>query len=153
MFLVDTDIISAAAPSKQDRDHELVAWLDRASEWLFISVVTASEIWSGIAKAERQGAAKKAELIQNWWRLVELAYADRLLAFDLAAAEVAGRITDHARAHDVGFGDIAIAATAKVHDLTVLTANVRHFEALGVRFANPLVSLPALPEGADAQSR
>lgn len=146
MFLVDTNIISAAAPSKQDRDHELVAWLDRASEWLFISVVTASEVWGGVAKAERQGASKKAASLQNWWRLVELAYADRLLVFDLATAEVAGRMMDHARAYDVGFEDIAIAATAKVHDLTVLTANVRHFEALDVRFANPLVSLPALPE-------
>jgi len=49
---------------------------------------------------------------------------------------------DLARAHDPGFEDIAIAATAAAHGLTVLTANERHFEPLGVPFANPFKQLP-----------
>jgi predicted nucleic acid-binding protein len=51
---------------------------------------------------------------------------------------------DRARAHDPGFEDIAIAATAVAHGLTVLTANERHFEPLGVPLANPLKQLPTI---------
>jgi predicted nucleic acid-binding protein len=146
MFLVDTNIISVAAPSKQKRNEELVSWLDQASEWLFLSVVTAAEIRSGISKAERVGASKKAAELRSWWQAIEHLYGNRLLVFDLPAADAAGRMLDRSRAYDVGFEDIVIAATAEVHGLTVLTANERHFEPLGVRHVNPLVSLPELPE-------
>ena len=36
-----------------------------------------------------------------------------------------------------GFEDAAIAATAFVHDLTVVTANTRHFKHFGVPLASP----------------
>ena len=55
----------------------------------------------------------------------------------------AGAILDRARAHNPGFEDIAIAATAAAHGMTVLTANERHFAPLGVPVANPLRQLPA----------
>jgi predicted nucleic acid-binding protein len=146
VFLVDTNIISAMAPSKRDRNERLAAWLDRAAPYLFLSAITAAEITGGIAKAEREGATKKAATLQDWWQAVEHLYADRLLAFDVTVAQVAGRILDRTRAVDVGFEDIAIAATAETHGLTVLTANERHFEPLGVAFVNPLKALPPLPE-------
>lgn len=72
-------------------------------------------------------------------------YRDRILPFDLACAAEAGRLLDFARAFDPGYEDIAIAATAKVHGLTLLTANVRHFEPLGVPVINPFVTLPEMP--------
>jgi predicted nucleic acid-binding protein len=36
-----------------------------------------------------------------------------------------------------GFEDAAIAATAAVHSLTVVTANERHFKHFGVAFISP----------------
>jgi predicted nucleic acid-binding protein len=42
-----------------------------------------------------------------------------------------------------GFADLAIAATARRNDLTILTRNERHFSGLGVRFVNPFERLPA----------
>ena len=145
MFLLDTNIISAIAPNKQKRNEELALWLDQASELLFLSVVSAAEIRSGISKAEREGASKKATALRDWWRAIEHLYANRLLAFDLKAAEAAGRMLDRSRAYDVGFEDIAIAATAEVNGLTVLTDNERHFTPLGVALVNPLKMLPPLP--------
>ena len=41
-----------------------------------------------------------------------------------------------------GFADVAIAATAAVHDLTILTRNLKHFIPLGVSCADPFVSPP-----------
>ena len=145
MFLVDTNIISAVAPSKRERNKSLEDWFERASEWLYLSVVTSAEIRGGILKAEREGATAKASALRNWWQAVEHIYGRRFLAFDLAAAAIAGAMLDRSRAYDVGFEDIAIAATAEAHGLTVLTDNERHFLPLGVVMLNPLKALPQLP--------
>ena len=145
MFLVDTNVISALAPSKHSIASEVVEWLDRASAQLFLSVISAAEVKSGIAKAERERARTKARKLIEWWDTIEHLYAEKILAFDLQCAHTAGRILDDARAHSPGFEDIAIAATARVHDLTVLTRNLRHFEPLGCRAIDPFAVLPDLP--------
>ncbi|HWU65144.1 MAG TPA: type II toxin-antitoxin system VapC family toxin [Ensifer sp.] len=144
MFLIDTNVISALAPSKRQGFETLLDWLDKASPRLFMSVISAAEIRSGIAKAEREGATAKAQRLSEWWNSIEHLYARRILPFDLRCAHAAGDILDRARAHDPGFEDIAIAATAEVHDLTVLTRNVRHFQPLGVPTVDPFERLPDL---------
>ncbi|MCA1494011.1 type II toxin-antitoxin system VapC family toxin [Sinorhizobium alkalisoli] len=144
MFLVDTNVISALAPSKRQAVTQLVEWLDRTSAHLFLSVISAAEVKSGIAKAEREGATIKAQRLTEWWQTIEYLYAQKLLPFDLKCAHAAGQILDDARAHQPGFEDIAIAATAKVHGLIVLTRNMRHFEPLGVLAIDPFVALPPL---------
>jgi len=117
----------------------------RPSPLLFLSAVTASELAVGIAKARRTGATRKAADLVAWWSTVEGRYGERILVYDLAVAKAAGEIFDLARAFAPTFPDVAIAATAQVHGLTVLTANELHFGPLGVPFLNPLKSLPALP--------
>jgi predicted nucleic acid-binding protein len=146
MFLLDTNVISALAPSKRAAAAELAAWLDRASPSLFLSVITATEVAAGIAKAEREGAGAKARALAEWWQAVEHFYGARVLPFDQRCAQRAGRLLDRARAHRPGFEDIAIAATADVHGLTVLTRNLRHFTPLDVPVLDPFQGLPPLPE-------
>lgn len=146
MFLLDTNVISALAPSKRATAAELVDWLDRASPFLYLSVITAAEAQAGIAKAKREGATTKSALLSDWWASIEYIYADRILPFDVRCAAAAGAIMDEARAHQPGFEDIAIAATAKVMGLTVVTRNIRHFQPLGVECFDPFSELPSLPE-------
>jgi toxin FitB len=52
-------------------------------------------------------------------------YGSRVLPFDVAAARVAGRLSDSARSKGPGFPDLTIAATASAHHLAVLTGNLR----------------------------
>jgi predicted nucleic acid-binding protein len=144
MYLVDTNVISAFAPTKRAANAELAKWMDRAGPKLFLSAITHAEIAAGIAKAEREGATKRAASLREWWAAIVHLYGDRVLPFDSAAAEVAGTIIDRARAHDPGFEDIAIAATARSRGLEVLTANERHFVPLGVPVRNPFKALPPL---------
>jgi hypothetical protein len=144
MFLVDTNVISALAPSNCQNVDELVGWLDKASSQLFLSVISAAEVKSGIAKAEREGPTTKARRLTEWWESIEHLYAEKLLSFGLQYAHAAGEILDTPRAHQPGYEDIAIAATALAHDLTVLTQNLRHFEPLGVRAIDPFITLPEL---------
>jgi toxin FitB len=152
-YLVDTNVISALAPMKDERLKALGDWLDEASNGLFLSVVTAAEIRAGIAKASREGALRKAANLKTWWDAVEHLYGDRILAFDLPAATIAGKLIDAARAagHAPGFADAAIAATAKANGLTILTANTRHFAPFGGWSRNPFDALPPLP-GAGAMT-
>ena len=143
-FLVDTNVISALAPTKAERPAALIDWLDRRSDDLLVSVVTAAEIRAGIAKAAREGAKRKAEALASWWDAVEHLYGDRILPLDLKAATIAGALSDRAtaRGRAPGFADIAIAAIAKANELALLTRNVRDFEAICERVINPFEALP-----------
>lgn len=143
MYLLDTNIVSADAPAKRKVGVEVfAAWVREHSEGFYISTVTIAEIEAGIARCERIGATTKAERLRHWLAAVEHFYAGRILAFGIEEARHAGVILDRARAHDPGFEDIAIAATAAARSLTVLTANERHFAPLGVPHHNPLTGLP-----------
>ncbi|WP_456714706.1 PIN domain-containing protein [Bradyrhizobium sp. USDA 4353] len=143
MYLVDTNVISAAAPGRPF-PAALVDWMDAQSASLFISVVTVAEIEDGIAKLRREGATRKSADIAAWLETVVHLYADRILPFDIEAARIAGALTDRARGlgHAPGFADIIIAATARRHQLTILSRNLRHFEPLGVAVQDPFAALP-----------
>ena len=148
MYLVDTNVISAASPlRREDGDvGALRAWLTAASERLFLSAVSVAEIEAGIARARRMGAVKKASALAAWLDLTLHLYAGRVLPFDTAVARIAGRLLDQAagRGGDPGFEDAAIAATAVHAGFVVLTRNVRHFRLMEVSFIDPFSSLPAV---------
>jgi predicted nucleic acid-binding protein len=144
VYLVDTDVISAGAPLKRRASAALILWMDRNSDRLFLSTITIAEIADGIAKARREGARRKAADLAGWLEAVLHLYGNRVLPFDVAAARVAGTLSDRARSkgQSPGFPDLAIAATAVTHQLAVLTGNLRHFAPLGVAAYNPLDALP-----------
>ena len=144
MYLVDTDVLSSGAPGRPERSAALVTWMDRHSDGLFLSAVTVAEICDGIAKVERTGSASRAGALKDWLELVLHLYGERVLPFDVAAARQAGKLMDKARAtgHSPGFADVAIAATAGSHSLTVLTRNLRHFVPLGIPATDPFARLP-----------
>lgn len=143
MYLVDTDVISALSPGKVP-PASLAAWLEARSDDLYLSAVTVTELTDGIAKAEREGAARKAIALQGWLDAILWLYGSRILPLDTAVARLAGRLTDKARGqgHAPGFADIAIAATADSHGFLLLTRNIRHFQPLGIRVADPFDRLP-----------
>jgi predicted nucleic acid-binding protein len=143
VYLADTNVISAGAPRRIGAAN-LVQWMDEHSASLYLSVVTVAEIEDGIAKARREKAQRKAADLAAWLEVLLHLYASRILAFDLSAARIAGALSDMARSQgtDPGFGDLAIAATARRHRLTILTRNTRHFVPLGVPAVNPFDNLP-----------
>ena len=142
-YLVDTNVISATAPTLAVKRSELMEWMDTHSSALFLSAVTIAEI-AGIAKARREGARRKAENLSAWLRALLHLYGDRVLAFDTPTAEIAGALADLARGrgHSPGFADIAIAATARRHDLTILSRNARHFASVDVAVIDPFRAPP-----------
>ena len=118
--------------------------MDLHSSDLFLSAVTVAEIADGIAKAKREGAHRKASDLSAWLKTLLHLYGDRVLPFDSPTAEIAGALSDLARSrgHSPGFADIAIAATARRHELTLLSHNERHFAPMDVALADPFRKLP-----------
>ncbi|HEY6432256.1 MAG TPA: type II toxin-antitoxin system VapC family toxin [Acetobacteraceae bacterium] len=143
MYLVDTNVISAGAPSRL-APSGLVGWMNAQSGLLSLSAVTVAEIEDGIAKLRREGATRKSEDLSAWLETVLHLYGDRILAFDAATARIAGGLSDRARGQGQasGLADIIVAATAQRHGLTILSRNVRHFAPLGARVFDPFVTLP-----------
>jgi Predicted nucleic acid-binding protein, contains PIN domain len=143
LYLVDTNVVSAGAPSRV-APTELIVWMDVHSATLLLSAVTVAEIEAGIAKLRREKATRKADDVAAWLETLLHLYGSRILPFDTAVARVAGLLSDRARAQGQapGFADIAIAATARHHGLTILTRNLRHFEPLGVPVIDPFTALP-----------
>jgi toxin FitB len=143
MYLVDTNVISAATRSRLVSP-ALIEWMDTHSASLFLSAVTVAEIEDGIAKSRREGATRKSTDLSAWLETVLHLYGDRVLAFDVATARIAGAISDRSRGlgQTPGFADIIIAATAQHRGLTILSRNLRHFEPFGVAVLDPFARLP-----------
>ena len=144
-YLVDTNVISASAPTAAVKRPELAEWMDTHSRDLFLSAVTIAEIADGIAKAKREGARRKASDLSAWLRIVLHLYGERVLPFDRPTAEIAGALMDltRSRGHSPGFADIAIAATARRHHLTILSRNERDFAPMDVAIVDPFQKLPS----------
>jgi predicted nucleic acid-binding protein len=143
-YLVDTNVISATAPTTAVKRPELVEWMDLHSADLFLSSVTIAEIADGIAKAKREGAKRKASDLSAWLQTMLHLYGDRVLPFDTPTAEIVGTLADLARGrgHSPGLADVAIAATAVRHGLTILSRNERHFAPMGMPVVDPFEKLP-----------
>jgi len=119
--------------------------MDLHSQDLFLSAVSVAETADGVAKAKREGAKRKAPDLSAWLRILLHLYGDRVLSFDSPTAEIAGALADLARSrgHAPGFADIAIAATARRHDLIILSRNQRHFAPMNVVVVDPFQKLPS----------
>jgi predicted nucleic acid-binding protein len=54
VYLVDTNVLSAGAPTKADSAPGLTAWMERHSAQLYLSAITVAEVEEGIAKARQE---------------------------------------------------------------------------------------------------
>jgi predicted nucleic acid-binding protein len=137
MYLLDTDVLSELR--KRRRDPNVIAWIGSvAPADLFLSVMTIAEIERGL---ERQRAANAvfADDLSGWFDMTLRAYGEHILPLTLNIARRWGRLA--AQIGNQGI-DLAIAATALEHGLTVVTRNVSDFEPTSVATLNPFNSRP-----------
>ena len=133
MFLLDTNVISEVR--KADRCNAGVTrWFAGVSDGdLFISVVVTGEIRQGIERLRRRDS-RQAENLERWLEDVVTSYADRILPIDGRVADAWGRL---GAARPVPVIDGLLAATARVHDMTLVTRNAPDVKGLGVPVLNP----------------
>jgi predicted nucleic acid-binding protein len=123
---------------RKPRPHgAVVAWLDSIDDaQLFLSALTLAEIQAGIELTREQDVSKAAE-IEAWLDLVAGSY--NVLPMDAATFRAWARLM-HKKSVTL-YEDAMIAATAKVHGLTVVSRNVADFEALGFKVFNPFATV------------
>ena len=131
MFLLDTDTVSQATKLKPNPF--VISWLDsQLVDELCISVITLFELRSGI---ETLPFGNRRDRLANW--LME----DILTQFQGRIVPVSERIALDAAALfarsrrqglNISTNDPLLAATARVHNLTLATLNRKHFQNLDV---------------------
>ena len=131
MYLLDTNVVSEL---RKPKPHGAVlAWLEGLEDaQLHLSAVTIGEIQSGVEITREQDEAKASE-IEAWLEMVAGSY--NVLSMDAGTFRVWAQLM-HGRS-DTVYEDAMIAATAKVHGLTVVTRNVADFKSFGVPLLNP----------------
>ncbi len=132
-WLVDTNVLSELR--KGDRAHlGIRAWFADAREGeLYTSVLVLGEIRRGIESIRRRDALSALALDQ-WLERLASDFAERVLPVDARVADRWGSLNVPDPIPTV---DGLLAATALVHDLVLVTRNVRDVERTGVRFWDP----------------
>jgi hypothetical protein len=130
-FLLDTNAISEI---RRGRDQRVRAWVGQVEDAdLHLSVLTLGEIRKGIELLRGRDPAQ-AEVFDSWLSELRARFADRIVPIDDRAAEEWGRLNAAGSRNTV---DSLLAATARIHELTVVTRNTRDFEGCGVPLLNP----------------
>lgn len=143
-YLLDTSITSMFAPGRPAVPADFGKWMRVRNGSLHLSTITVFEATQGIAKLRRQGAFDRADRMAAWIDRLTASFGPRLVTVDRNVAGMAGPLADVAISIDrhPGAADVFIAATARAHDLVLLTRNAKHFTPLGIDVVDPLVSLP-----------
>ena len=132
-YLIDTNIISEVR--KGSSCDELVAsWYASIDDGdLYLSVLVLGEIRKGIELARRRDSVK-AKALESWLTQVDAAFGDRVLAIDRAVADEWGRMS---ALRPIPVIDGLLAATAKVHRITLVTRNDANVSGVGAMVLNP----------------
>lgn len=130
-YLLDTNVVSEI---RKPRPHGAVlAWLrDLQESQIYLSAVTIGELQAGVERT-RERDPNKAAQIHSWIDQLEESY--QVLAMDSTCFRESARLM-HGKPDDL-LEDLMIAATARIHELTVATRNERDFASVGVQIFNP----------------
>lgn len=134
-YLLDTNIVSELTRSTPDPTARArLRELDQ--DQCYLSVVVLGELRRGV-ELKRRRDPHQAAVLDSRLAIIEDVYRSRIVPVDHEVADRWGRlmVPDPMPAFDT-----LLAATALVHDWTVVTRNVKDFQRTGVRLLNPFSS-------------
>jgi predicted nucleic acid-binding protein len=138
-YLIDTNIISEVRKGG-NCDPNVAAWYASVDDTaIYISVLVLGEIRRGIERA-RPRDRLRTRALETWLATVRESFADRILPIDGPVADEWGRMGARRSVPSI---DALLAATAKVHRMTLATRNLADVANLGADVVNPFEQKPA----------
>ncbi len=136
-YLLDTVTLSELR-KKSRADAAVLRWqyaVGGRQAW--VSVITMNEIWYGRCKIEPRDPVF-ARRLEIWYGEILAAPAQFTLL--PVTTDIARQAAEIRATHGVSYNDSLIAATARVHGLTLATRNEADFAGTGVTVINPWLS-------------
>lgn len=133
-YLLDTNLLSETRKRKADAG--VISFLEAAeASSLYISVLTLGELRKGVAAKKLKDPDPDAvKRLAAWVEGLEFSFADRILPIDAATARLWG---DWSGERPRPVVDTLLAATAVLHELTLVTRNLRDVRGIPVKLHNP----------------
>ena len=135
-FLLDTNAVSEWTKPRPNAG--LIDWLAQVDEdEVFLSVVTFAELRHGI---ERLAAGARRRRLDEWLRNdLPVRFEGRIVGVDGAIADEWGRllVRRETLGRPIHAMDALIAATAQIHELTLVTRDAEDFQASVKAVINP----------------
>lgn len=136
MIILDTNVLSEfmqSTPTSRVRD-----WLDaQPTDTIWTTSISVMELRSGV---EILPSGKRRDHLGNSLDiLITRLFVERILPFDLQAAEMSARIFAKRRGsgRPVEWRDAQIAGVALSRNARLATRNLRDFDAVGLELINP----------------
>src|SRR4029077_16000818 len=131
MILLDTNVVSE--PIRRHPDRRVLDWLDaQAIETLYFATISVDDLVLGGENLPvgRRPTALAAALEQQ---IADL-FGDRIIGFDIAAAEAYAKVVARARSqgHAISIADGQIAGVATANKLRIASRDEAPFQAAGL---------------------
>jgi toxin FitB len=135
-YLIDTNVISEIRKGPRCNPN-VAAWYDSVSpETLYVSVLVLGEIRKGIERAKPKNP-EYARNLDQWLGQLRSAFSERMMYVDAPVADEWGRMS---AGRTLATTDGLLAATAKVHGMTLVTRNTADVAGLDVATLNPFAA-------------
>jgi toxin FitB len=135
-WLLDTNVVSESV--RKSPSTKVLNWIAAESPTdTAISIVTLAELRDGASTARDEGKRRKliewidAEIVDSFGNRTLPLTTEILIAWIALSRRLRGKGNTRDPA------DLLIAATARVHDLTLVSRNTRHFAGTGVVVYDP----------------
>ncbi len=135
-YLIDENVLREFGARGNANVRKWLATVDDSD--LRLSAATLFEKRRGAEMLKRRDPARAANLLKTIGA-IEKAYADRIIPID---ASVVAEWTRMLGSKNKDRWDLALAATARVYDLVLVTRNIKDFETRSVRLLDPFRDPP-----------
>ncbi len=132
-WLLDADVLSQ--PGKRGGDPRVVAWLRAEEDRCYTSAIVVGQL----AYWVRTKKGRERTLLQAWLRKLVDSLEGKIIGFNVAIAHVWAeqKAALEASGERMPIEDSYIAATARRHNLTIVTGNDKDFRRPGLKVFNP----------------
>ena len=136
-WLLDADILSQ--PAKRHGDARVIGWLEQEKPRCYTSAVVVAQLAFWVRSKE----GRQRPVLQAWLTQLIAGLHGRILSFNASVAHVWAE--QERELQEAGqrmpVEDSYIAATARRHNLTIVTGNDKHFRRPGLKVFNPFKEL------------